>query len=378
MSNDLAAIRIYATAAAKSPASRWPALYWALQLLVWGFYCWWQTSGEIIFASVPWSKAFGVWGSVCITGFVLTHLLHLRSKRESWASLPSPTLIGRLLLSAFVLSLVGLTVIVGASTIAYGEVVPAMLQTFYRRLPMWNQIFNEFLNTFSIYMTWVAAYFGAATIHYRYEVELKQAKLAEALQAAELQLLESQLNPHFLFNALNGVRALIAEEPARAQDAVTQLARTLRYTLQAGRQQLVSLGRELEMVEDYLSLESLRLAQRLQVVREVEPAATVVRIPTMLLQTLVENAIKHGIAPLREGGTLRIEARVAAEELVIRVVNPHPVKLLSAERETQRSPEGVGLKNSARRLRLLFGARANLDVDLSDPAQAVATVRLPA
>src|SRR5665213_3640133 len=121
MSNDLAAIRIYATAAAKSPASRWPALYWALQLLVWGFYCWWQTSGEIIFASVPWSKAFGVWGSVCITGFVLTHLLHLRSKRESWASLPSPTLIGRLLLSAFVLSLVGLTVIVGASTIAYGE-----------------------------------------------------------------------------------------------------------------------------------------------------------------------------------------------------------------------------------------------------------------
>jgi sensor histidine kinase YesM len=377
MSNDLAAIKMSAPAATKSVTSRWTVLYWALQLFVWGFYCWWQTSGEIIFASVPWNKAFGVWGSVCITGFVLTHLLHTRSKRNSWVSLPSSTLIGRLLLSAFVLSLVGLTVMVASSAIAYGAAEPAMLQIFYRRLPIWNQVFNEFLNILCIYVTWVAAYFGAATIRYRYEVELKQAKLAEALQAAELQLLESQLNPHFLFNALNGVRALIAEEPARAQDAVTQLARTLRYTLQAGRQQLVSLGRELEMVEDYLALESLRLAQRLQVVREVEPAATGVRIPTMLLQTLVENAIKHGIAPLREGGTLRIEAHVAAEELVIRVINPHAVILHSANRATQQSLEGVGLKNSARRLRLLFGARANLDVDLSDPTEAVATVRLP-
>jgi LytS/YehU family sensor histidine kinase len=131
------------------------------------------------------------------------------------------------------------------------------------------------------------------------------------------------------------------------------------------------------MVEDYLALESLRLAERLRVVRKIAPAATGVRIPTMLLQTLVENAIKHGIAPLREGGTLRIEAHVTGKELVICVVNSRFVKPHSADIATRQSTEGVGLKNAERRLGLLFGARAILKLDLSDPAQAVATVRLP-
>src|SRR6185436_17584678 len=116
-----------------------------------------------------------------------------------------------------------------------------------------------------------------------------------------LRLLKSQLNPHFLFNALNGLRSLIADEPARARDAVTQLARTLRYTLSSGEEDLVSLERELEMVDDYLALESMRLAERLRVEREISPAARSACIPSMLLQTLVENAIKHGIAPLQEG-----------------------------------------------------------------------------
>jgi LytS/YehU family sensor histidine kinase len=192
------------------------------------------------------------------------------------------------------------------------------------------------------------------------------------LHTAELRLLKSQLNPHFLFNALNGVRALIADEPAKAQDAVTQLARTLRYTLAAGDSELVTVAREMEMVNDYLALESLRLAERLQIVREIEPAAADARIPVMLLQTLVENAIKHGIAPLRQGGTLRIAARAVANELIIRVENPRP-----ADHASPPYHEGVGLKNASERLRLLFGKSASLELDLSRPNRATATVRLP-
>ena len=145
------------------------------------------------------------------------------------------------------------------------------------------------------------------------------------LQAAELRLLKSQLNPHFLFNALNGLRSLIADEPARARDAVTQLARTLRYTLASGDEDLVSLERELEMVEDYLALESLRLAERLRVERDIAPDARTARMPAMLLQTLVENAIKHGIAALKQGGTLRIEAQSRGEaSCVSPSTNPRP------------------------------------------------------
>ena len=195
--------------------SPWPMSHARCRTVI--LYCWLQTSGEVVFGSVPWRSAIVVWGSYCLTGLVMTDLLRRRSKRKSWVSLPLPTLVVRLLLSTFAMSLVGVAVMAGASMAAYREPVPAMLEVLYRHVPLWNRIFGEFVNALVIYTTWVAAYFGVATIRYRYEVELTQAKLAEALQAAELGLLESQLNPHFMFNALNGLRALIAEEPTRAQ-----------------------------------------------------------------------------------------------------------------------------------------------------------------
>ena len=158
---------------------------------------------------------------------------------------------------------------------------------------------------------------------------------------------------------------------ARARDAVTQLARTLRYTFASGDDDLVSLERELEMVDDYLALESMRLAERLRVERDIDPAARTARFPAMLLQTLVENAIKHGIAQLKEGGTLRVTAKVVEKELVLLVHNPRPPDAPTLK------TEGVGLRNSTARLRLLFGDRASLRLDLSQPGQATAEVRLP-
>jgi LytS/YehU family sensor histidine kinase len=145
----------------------------------------------------------------------------------------------------------------------------------------------------------------------------------------------------------------------------------LRYSLASGEENLVSLERELEMVEDYLALESLRLAERLRVERQIEPEARTARVPAMLLQTLVENAIKHGIAELKQGGTLSIEARILEGELRLVVTNPRP-----------RDPAGtrgagLGLQNSAERLRLFFGARGSLRLDLSQPEVAVAEARMP-
>ncbi len=140
----------------------------------------------------------------------------------------------------------------------------------------------------------------------RHAAELRQSELSRALQSAELKLLKSQLNPHFLFNSLNSVRALIAEDPSRARDAVTQLAGLLRYTLRSDHEELVTLERELKTVGDYLALESLRLGDRMRVELDIAAGAQEVRIPVMLLQTVVENAIKHGIAELPGGGVLRI------------------------------------------------------------------------
>jgi sensor histidine kinase YesM len=347
--------------------------YWTLQLVCWGLYFYWQSSGEVIFAGAPWSKAGVMWGGVCAAGIGLTHTLRWFSKRQAWLELPPLALLIRVLAGLLLIAITSSLIAMALSSTLYGTPVVPILGAFYRKLRFTGQLRNQFIGSLLIYAIWVAVYFGIAIQRRRHRAELRQVQLAEALQAAELRLLRAQLNPHFLFNALNGVRALIAGDPAKAQDAVTRLARTLRYTLSSGEENLVTIARELEMVDDYLALESLRLAERLKVIREIAPAATMVRIPAMLLQTLVENAIKHGIAPLKQGGTLRIAAHVVAAELVIEVVNP-----CSEGAAIELRSESIGLKNLSERLRLLFGPAARLRLDRSGPGLAIAEVRLPA
>jgi two-component system sensor histidine kinase AlgZ len=199
---------------------------------------------------------------------------------------------------------------------------------------------------------------------------LRQSELARALQQAELRLLKSQLNPHFLFNALNTVRSLIADDPSRAQHAVTHLANTLRYTLGAGQNELVALARELEIVADFLELEKMRFEERLTIEREVAADAGGAQIPVMLLQTVVENAIKHGIAELPAGGVLRIFAALQDGVLVLNVENPRPPASARPVRE------GTGLRNAEERLRLLFDSSATLELDLSQPTLATTRIRI--
>jgi LytS/YehU family sensor histidine kinase len=313
-----------------------------------------------------------MWGIVTASHLGLTACIRTLSKRHGWLSFAPRALVRRVVAGIFVATLLTYGITIATALWIYGQPVPPILATFWQKLPRDTQLTNTFINTLLVYIAWVSGYFAIVIQRQRTHDEVRRAQLSEALQAAELRLLKSQLNPHFLFNALNGVRALIADEPAKAQDAVTQLARTLRYTLAAGDAELVTLAREMEMVNDYLALESLRLAERLTIVRQIDARAADARIPVMLLQTLVENGIKHGIAQLRQGGTLRIAARVAAKVLIIEVENPRPT-----DRRTLPHQHGVGLKNASERLRLLFGATASLELDLSQPGRAAATVRLP-
>jgi Histidine kinase len=355
------------------PKSRLRRLaYSGLQLLGWGFYFWAQASGEVIFASEPWSKAAALWGGVCVAGIALTDALRRVAKRYSWLELPPGALLGRVFVGLLLVSLASFLITSLLSMLVYGTPVAPIMRGMYGKLPARGQLINQSIGSLVINVIWVAIYFGFALQRHRHRTELAHVQLGRALQAAELRLLQAQVNPHFLFNSLNSLRALIQDEPARAQEAVTRLARSLRYTLQAGDEHLVTLSRELEMVDDYLSLESLRLAERLQIMRDIAPDALHVRVPRMLIQSLVENAIKHGIAQLRPGGILGIHARVASGELIVTVSNPRPVKV---DRDVV---GGVGLKNSAERLRLLFGSQATLHLDLSIAGQATAEVRIPA
>lgn len=354
---------------AGQPRARGTHSYWGAQLAGWSVYA--------VVVAVTAHSAAGLPAAEAVTqalllgavGAAASHILYLLIHRFA---LRSRSLFGRLL------SLAGLIPLLSIPAAALNRLLGlASWQTSGVELgvslgPGGPAFLVHAMNWSLLLSLWSAAYFGAITLRDRASARLHASELARALQAAELRLLKSQLNPHFLFNALNTVRALISEDPALAQKAVTQLARTLRYTLNAGIEELMPLERELAIVEDYLAIEALRLGPRLRLERSVDPAAHGALIPAMLLQTLAENAIKHGIAELPQGGRLRLSAVLEPDVLLLTVENDRP-----RTPDTTADGEGVGLRNSRQRLRLLFGERAMLHLELADPDRAIATVRIP-
>jgi Histidine kinase len=349
-------------------------LYWILQVTGWGFYTLVKIIGAAIILNFPWGKdtlELAVFGGV---GLAISHWLRDFIRRHQWAALSIPKLVTRIVVAGFIVG-TPLGIMTQISDVSALQDPSPVLQEYAPALsaamtvPI--QTLLQIVNWAMLYMIWLAIYFAVVGLREYRTVRLKQSELARALHLAELRLLKSQLNPHFLFNALNTVRSLIADNPSRAQSAVTRLANTLRYTLSSRQDELVTFAQELETVTDYLELESMRFEDRLSVERDVPADAGGVYIPVMLLQTLVENAIKHGIAELPSGGLLRISAVLTDEMLNVEIENPRPSAPIPA------TGEGVGLRNARDRLRLLFGTRATLDLDLSKPAVATARLRVP-
>ena len=354
--------------------------YWLCQLIGWGFNAFAQTITAVA-SEVPASTlqiAIEV-SFVNALAFAYTHLLREYMKRNQWQTLGVAALLPRIFGAALTFGF-PVAVVMRALSIAtmWGGGTPELQQEIAKvagRFGAWlvnaDPLFLRTLNWSVMILVWTVLYFSITSLRDRRLAELRQSELARALKVAELRLLKSQLNPHFLFNCLNSVRALIADDPTGAQNAVTQLARTLRYTLTAGQEEVVSLERELEIVDDYLELESLRLGERLRIERTIAQEARDAHVPVMLLQTVVENAIKHGIAELPEGGVLRISAEMRERRAGHRSRESSP-------RLAQQTPSpGVGLRNAAERLRLLFGAAAAVDLDLSRPGVALARIRIP-
>jgi Histidine kinase len=342
--------------------------YWTCQLAGWGVYAAVQIYAAAL-VEIPLLRAAAEIALLHGAALVLTHLLRDFMRRRHWRELRITALAPRVLAASCTLGIPLGLLNSSLAISALREPDPLLGDIMFSPQTV---LLLHLANWSLIVLCWCIVYFGILTARQRRWAELRQSELARALQLAELRVLKSQLNPHFLFNSLNTVRALIAEDPARAQRAVTHLARTLRYTLNSGQEELVSLAQELEIVGDYLALEQLRFGERLRVERDVADEALGVRIPVMLLQTIVENAIKHGIAELPQGGTLHIRARVGSDGLEVEVENPRPDPAA-----TRANGEGVGLLNAAERLRLLFGSSARLELDLAQPGRAVMRVLIP-
>jgi hypothetical protein len=200
--------------------------------------------------------------------------------------------------------------------------------------------------------------------------QLAEARAKELAAEARLQALEARVHPHFLFNTLNSVLSLIPADPVRAEELLENLARLLRFSLDAGRAGLIPLSDELRIVRDYLDIESARLGERLRTAIEIEPGLEARMVPPFSLQTLVENSVRHAIAPRRRGGELRIRARRAGDRLELSVWDDGDGFSRAALRP------GHGLENLEGRLAALFGGRGRLDIGRDGGGTAV-TVEVP-
>jgi hypothetical protein len=335
--------------------------YWVCQIGGWGCIF----AAQVVAARLilwSWNRAVLEMAAITVALLLATHLIRWFAHRDNWFELGLKALVWRCLVLSPLIAVGAVVVLIPIEWVFFGD----------RRLVSGTTPFLVAVNVTTTLLLWHMLYFGTVLLRQRQQSSGEEARLRAALRTAELGLLKSQLNPHFLFNALNTVRALISESPERAQLAVTQLARTLRYSLNSARDEIVNLATELEIVEDYLGIETLRLAERLTIVKQIAANTMQTRIPIMLLQTLVENAVKHGISQLPQGGTLTIAAHMDSHTLVIEVSNDRPL-IKSGSIPSDR----VGLANASERLRLMIGASASLTLDLSHPQRAQATVRIP-
>jgi hypothetical protein len=358
------------TAASHPWTRRWlgTSRYWALQATGWGGFFLLSISsllvmhGEQASADLEDSAAMVVFG-VCTTHVVRVLILGFRRRSLPWWGLAGRLLVvvvlGGLALGG-AMSWASVCIITRTTAemdlIAQGEGLFAYLEIVTRSM--------FFVGV------WVAIYFGC---HYYLEHQdgtIERMQLRAAAQEAELTTLKAQLNPHFLFNSLNVIRAMIPRDLPAPREAVTSLSKLLRASLQHGTRELIPLSQELEMIEDYLRLEGIRHEKRLHVDWRVDEAALSCGIPPFAVQTLVENAINHGIGRRKAGGIVVVQAVVQGDALQVKITNPGRLS-------TGSTSTGLGLMNVRARLRLLWDGQARLDLEQAEEELVVATLIVP-
>jgi two-component system LytT family sensor kinase len=225
-----------------------------------------------------------------------------------------------------------------------------------------------------LWMYWLFAFLALSLVYYRKFVdrEVSAAVLQAQLARTELQMLKMQLHPHFLFNTLHSISALMQRDVPAADRMLVQLSDLLRITLDTSGSDLVTLKHELEMVHSYVEIEKTRFEDRLAIVFRIEPETLDARVPSMLMQPLIENAIRHGIARRSGAGQIEISAKICNDRLLIIVVND-----AAPEGAEDSHGIGIGLRNTQARLQHLYGDKYSFHSQKYQSGKFEVCVELP-
>ncbi|OUJ75892.1 sensor histidine kinase [Hymenobacter crusticola] len=346
-------------------------LYWILQIAGWTVYGAFGTVLASVFGKFSFFVV-AVQAIVAAVMLLLSHLLRRHVQRHAWVQLSLGTLLARLFVTNVLIAVLS-QMIIGFCVVLLLVVTHQLTGGGFP----WKQYIGYGLNVFSVMWMWSALYFGWHYLRGYKQAEVDKWKLAAAVREAEMRTLKAQINPHFMFNGLNNIRALVMEDPSRARHMITHLSDLLRYSIQLNSTEQVPLARELEIVEHYLELEAVQLEERLTYSLEVDQAAMPTLIPPMTLQLLVENAIKHGIAPRPDGGSIALTALTARADLGTQAL--HITVRNTGHYAPTPGHEGVGLRNAQERLQLLYGKHAHFSIgnDPVLPATVLAELHLP-
>ena len=275
----------------------------------------------------------------------------------------------QIILITLVLSLAGAFILEGLQYL-----FETLIHIDYVELQPDDQIFDwpTFLFAVSrsiiLFLLWCGFYFAFIIAEKSRAQEILNLKWEASKNEIELKNLRAQLNPHFLFNSLNSIRALVELNPSQAKTSITQLSNLLRQSINLGRMRVIPLSDELNLVKTYLDLEQVRFEERLLASFDIQSEALTCEIPPLLIQTVVENAIKHGIARSVEGGTITITAQLDNDLLTVKVANTG--LLIETKDEA-----GIGIKNSKKRLSILYGKKATFKIIQKDD-QVVVNIKI--
>jgi LytS/YehU family sensor histidine kinase len=236
--------------------------------------------------------------------------------------------------------------------------------------------FVSVMSSFYLLLCWSGLYFGIK-YYQRLQAQTEQTLRANAAaQSAQLKMLRYQLNPHFLFNTLNAISTLILDRANEtANQTVLRLSDFLRYTLDKDPQSQVTLRSELDALDMFLDIEKVRFGERLRVHREIDASALDALVPSLILQPLIENAVKYAVTPREAGGTLHLSVQVLGGALVMSIADDGLG--VDSSLATQSSGRGVGLKNTRERLRHLYGDNQAFTLAPNEPQGLVATINIP-
>ena len=323
-------------------------LYWTLQLSGWTLYAVVQIVASVLASA---NTSISTQRIIFLTYeaffcLLISHVYRSNINGWRWLGLGMPRLIPRVLLSSLSLGVIMYFLRIPAS-VALGLFNKSIVfdltniagQSFYYAI---------------LFFLWSVFYF----IYNYFERYNKSLKLEASIKEIELSNLKSQLNPHFIFNALNSIRALVDENPEKSKMAINQLSNILRNSLVADKRGLTKFGDELKIVRDYLGLETIRFEERLKTEFDIDPESKGFFVPPLMVQTLVENGVKHGISKLTEGGMIQVKASVENDYLKIVIRNSGHYHLNGHSKKRG----GLGLSNTAQRLKLLYGDEARFTI----------------